>query len=306
MQDFETRRTATSLSAADFSAERVLEAIAEPILVLELDGTIRYLNQAAKCQFARRQLPEPEKLAADLLVRVRHNLTNVGALPDVPIQGVTCHANAEGENLALTFAAYPMPARGVEPTRLAIRLHRRDESSALLRKLLHYATHDELTGLVNRREILIRLRRLLRAGRCRAQHMLFFMDLDHFKRINDTCGHRAGDETLRRVAALLSAQVRNRDTLGRLGGDEFVLIMEHCPEHKALETAHAMVDAVRRERICCGPGLFKCGLSVGVLALDGSEGDAQTLLDQAEAACYEAKRSAGAWPAVLRRPGSRR
>ena len=108
------------------------------------------------------------------------------------------------------------------------------EKRKLAEQLVHQATHDSLTNLINRREFEHRLQRMLSSA-CDSldHHVLCYLDLDQFKVINDTCGHNAGDELLRQIASLLEGQLRSRDTLARLGGDEFAVLMEHCHIEKA-------------------------------------------------------------------------
>jgi len=94
------------------------------------------------------------------------------------------------------------------------------------RQLSYQASHDALTGLINRQEFEQRVERAISHARATAStHALFFMDLDQFKIVNDTCGHAAGDELLQQLGNLLLGAVRKRDTLGRLGGDEFGMLL---------------------------------------------------------------------------------
>jgi diguanylate cyclase (GGDEF)-like protein len=117
-------------------------------------------------------------------------------------------------------------------------LERIDQATA---RLIYQASHDALTGLINRREFEQRLERmLLSALQQDREHALCYMDLDQFKVINDTCGHAAGDELLRQLALLLKGNLRERDTLARLGGDEFALLLENCSVADALEVADTL------------------------------------------------------------------
>ena len=102
------------------------------------------------------------------------------------------------------------------------------EERKLTQQLSHQATHDTLTGLVNRREFERRLTHLLDSASPHVPHALLYLDLDQFKVVNDTCGHAAGDDLLRQISALLRTKLRARDTLARLGGDEFGVLLEHC------------------------------------------------------------------------------
>ena len=157
-------------------------------------------------------------------------------------------------------------------------------------RLVYQASHDMLTGLINRREFEQRLERLLvsalQQGR---EHALCYMDLDQFKVINDTCGHAAGDELLRQLALLLKGNLRDRDTLARLGGDEFALLLENCSISDALEVADLFRAEVQRFRFKWEDRIFAIGMSVGMVAINRDSGTAASLLSAADAACYVAK-----------------
>jgi diguanylate cyclase (GGDEF)-like protein len=146
---------------------------------------------------------------------------------------------------------------------------------------------DPTTGLVNRTEFEQRLRSLLE--RSDGDGVLLYLDLDEFKIINDTCGHIAGDELLRRVAALLQRYMIETDTLARLGGDEFGVLLRH----KSLENAKRVAD-----EICCAIQAinfewdgkhFRTGASIGVVTLRPVRDDATRVMRDADRACYAAK-----------------
>lgn len=152
------------------------------------------------------------------------------------------------------------------------------------------ASHDSLTGLVNRAEFGQRLRRTLaRARRDGSQHALLAFDLDRFKLVNDHCGHAAGDTVLREVARRLEAGVRGRDTVARLGGDEFAALLENCSLDEALHVAQKLCDAMDQYRYVHGPQRFRIGTSIGVAPLDARWPDADTALREADACCMTAK-----------------
>jgi diguanylate cyclase (GGDEF)-like protein/PAS domain S-box-containing protein len=152
------------------------------------------------------------------------------------------------------------------------------------------ATHDVLTGLVNRAEFGQRLARTLeRARRDGSQHALLAFDLDRFKAINDHCGHAAGDEVLREVARRLETGVRGRDTVARLGGDEFAAILENCSLDEALHVAQKLCDAMDQYRYVQGEQRFRIGTSIGVAPLDARWPDADAALREADACCMMAK-----------------
>lgn len=163
------------------------------------------------------------------------------------------------------------------------------EQHELRKQLSYQATHDELTQLINRREFDARLRRMLAASlNSNDHHVLCYLDLDQFKVINDTCGHSAGDELLRQVAALLSRQIRSRDTLARLGGDEFAILMEHCPLEQAEVLANRIREMIEDFRFQWKSRRFSIGASIGVVPVQHS-GSVEDVLSLADSACYEAK-----------------
>lgn len=160
----------------------------------------------------------------------------------------------------------------------------------LARELTHQATHDALTGMPNRREFERRLQELLnRMDEPSGHHVVCYLDLDQFKIVNDTCGHVAGDELLRQVTQLMRGRLRAADTLARLGGDEFGLILQSCPLDRAVEVANQIRETIADFRFGWEGKSFSIGVSVGVIALEGSEHDLSQVLASADAACYAAK-----------------
>ncbi len=157
-------------------------------------------------------------------------------------------------------------------------------------KLSYQASHDMLTGLINRREFEVRLERALFSAQHQdREHALCYMDLDQFKIVNDSCGHVAGDELLRQLTLHLQQEVRERDTLARLGGDEFGLLLENCPQDKALELAEIMRKTVEDFRFSVGEKNFKVGVSIGIVMINHESDNVVSLLTSADAACYAAK-----------------
>ncbi|OUR71073.1 hypothetical protein A9Q78_10660 [Methylophaga sp. 41_12_T18] len=161
----------------------------------------------------------------------------------------------------------------------------------LSEKLSFQASHDALTGLINRHEFERRTDRLLANLKPDDDgvHALCFMDLDQFKIINDTCGHSAGDEMLRQIAALLQSTVRQRDTLARLGGDEFGVLMEHCSLDDAHRVSMAILKAIQDYQFSWQDYSFKLGVSIGLVAITKNSPNLSELLKHADAACYVAK-----------------
>ncbi len=152
------------------------------------------------------------------------------------------------------------------------------------------ATHDTLTGLPNRMLFLDRLEQALaRAERRNALVGVIFIDLDRFKRVNDTLGHASGDQLIREVAQRLRAASRAEDTVARLGGDEFVVVIgEAGGVNDILQVAEKMLAAIGRPFRIAGHELFSsCSIGISVFPNDGA--DSSTLLKHADTAMYHAK-----------------
>ena len=171
----------------------------------------------------------------------------------------------------------------------------RDVTRARLeaRRLVHRATHDPLTGLVNRAEFEQRLGRAFAgATQRRAEHVVGFLDLDGFKQINDTCGHMAGDDLLRQLSAVIAKRIRARDTVARLGGDEFGILLEHCTPAEGARIGEDIRRAVERHTFVCDGTPRPVGVSVGLISLVGQSSPTEALR-LADLACYQAKHAGG-------------
>lgn len=162
--------------------------------------------------------------------------------------------------------------------------------SAASRQSVYQSVHDGLTGLINRCEFQVRLERAI--GHARTQsvtHALLHIDIDSFKAVNETCGHRAGDELLQELAQLLLSSIRKRDTLSRLGGDEFGILLENCPLDKAVQIAGNLIQTVGAFHFTRSDITFKQGISIGVVPIDRDSPDSAAALNAADSACYLAK-----------------
>ena len=176
------------------------------------------------------------------------------------------------------------------------------ENAKLTRALQYQATHDALVDLVNHREFNARLIHIADAAVSECQPCaLLFIDLDHFKQVNDQGGHAAGDEALRRVSRILKEHIRPADTAARLGGDEFAILLPGCPRERAEELARRVLAAIQEFVLHWEGGqYFRVGASIGVAYAAPGEADAASLLRVADAACYAAK-NAGRGRIELRR-----
>jgi diguanylate cyclase (GGDEF)-like protein/PAS domain S-box-containing protein len=165
-------------------------------------------------------------------------------------------------------------------------------SHELSQQLSYDASHDPLTGLANRREFELRLQRALEMTQATgATHAVFFMDLDRFKAVNDTCGHVAGDELLRQLGQMLQQKVRSADVVARLGGDEFAVLLHNCGSNDALQVANNLLKAVGAFQFVWGQHAFTLGVSIGVVFVNAQFRRLVQVMNAADTACYAAKES---------------
>ena len=151
------------------------------------------------------------------------------------------------------------------------------------------ASHDALTGLANRKVLDARLAAVFGAMPRSLPAAIVMIDLDHFKPINDTAGHAAGDAVLCAVATAISGCVRAGDLVVRLGGDEFALLLERCTLDVAMNIANNVRIAVAAVALPWQQRTLQVGASLGVAALAADTPDAMAWLDEADSACYSAK-----------------
>jgi diguanylate cyclase (GGDEF)-like protein/PAS domain S-box-containing protein len=151
------------------------------------------------------------------------------------------------------------------------------------------ATHDALTGLANRKAFELRLGRVFEALPRSMPAALLMLDLDHFKPVNDTAGHAAGDAMLKAVASAITSRVRASDLVVRVGGDEFAVLLERCTPDTALRIAEAIRQAVMGIELHWEQRVLRVGASLGLAPLTADVPNIGAWVRTADAACYAAK-----------------
>lgn len=165
------------------------------------------------------------------------------------------------------------------------------ERKKLEQELERQAHVDYLTGLANRRHFLeLAELELARALRYEKHLSVLMIDIDHFKKVNDRHGHKAGDEALRRLSEVALKVVREVDLVGRLGGEEFAILLPETDGEKAVEVAERLRNSIAAIEIGLESGAaFHFTVSIGVASLTQESADIDALLSQADQALYEAK-----------------
>ena len=276
-------------------AQATLFAVGEGVVVLGEDGLIRSANPVA-VQMSRKvdmlgenieqvlQLDDEGRFTLSrAMVQCRHTGRAVSMEQPVRLQvGAVCR------DILVTVAPLPEEEAGHHGVVLALR----DVTATVVagQQLRHAATHDALTGLPNRSLLRDRMdQAIARAARAQQSVAILFMDLDRFKRINDSLGHAAGDEVIREVGRRLLQACRKQDTVARWGGDEFVIVLEDIAGRDAVITVvNKIVEAVAQEMTLSGM-VFPCACSVGLAIAPEDGTDVDALLAMADAAMYRAK-----------------
>jgi len=212
-----------------------------------------------------------------LLLTAKHN-------PDDIVEGLEAGAD---DYLVKPFNAHELLAR-VRVGERMLRLH--DGLLAAQETLRFQATHDALTGLWNRRALFELLNaELERAVRKSVPISVFLVDIDHFKQVNDQCGHLAGDAILQEIANRLSAAVRPYDLLGRFGGEEFILAAAELDLDGARQLADRLLAGVSSPPIRSGSYAVEVTVSIGVATALTANCPVEKLIQGADAAMYQAK-----------------
>jgi diguanylate cyclase (GGDEF)-like protein/PAS domain S-box-containing protein len=237
------------------NAQITLQSIGDGVITTDSDCRIEYLNPVAQ-ELTGWSLEDAAGRVVDEIFRSFHEETcepmenplSVAIRRDRLYKSMrpTLLIRRDGNELYVESCAAPIRNDMGQVIGGVLVFHDVSEARELNRRLSYHASHDMLTGLVNRREFEARLERALKMGRAReSQYALCYMDLDQFKIINDSCGHMAGDALLGQLGALLKSKIRWRDTLARLGGDEFGVLLENCTLEEAIQTAESLLKAVQ-------------------------------------------------------------
>ena len=157
-------------------------------------------------------------------------------------------------------------------------------------QIFFLSNNDPLTGLPNRKSLEERLETAIANAKSHGStHALLYIDVDFFHRINDSFGHLAGDELLRRLAPVLQSSLREGEMLARIGGDEFAVLLENCSAEFATAAATQLRDAVQGWQFEWTEKAFQVGISIGVVAITKLAPSLSAVLSEADTACFTAK-----------------
>ncbi|MGP9766000.1 diguanylate cyclase domain-containing protein [Halomonas sp. AOP13-D3-9] len=273
----------------------ILVASPDPIYVLDLEGKFIYANRASDNLFAL----EPEaiigKSPLDLGFSFAwdfHRHFEKVITDQVIYRGRFVYSFASGDGERFEYLLAPVLDEQ-KNTEAAICIFRDITEQALTEeKNWHSAHHDLLTGLPNRRLFLDRLEQEIKHAKRHSQSLaLLFLDLNGFKKINDSLGHEAGDQVLTTVANRLTECVRENDTVARLGGDEFTVILAGAGQRRDVERVVQKILEALKQPLLIALEPVQISASIGISSYPQSASTPNTLLDAADQAMYRAKKS---------------
>ena len=282
-------------------AEVTLHSITDTVVTVDIDECVNYLNPAGEILLScnkkditgkrfKQVFNIVEETSGDVIEDPLHKCFLTGEIVHLPEHSSLIAKNGSVVSIEASIAPMKSDSGGLMGAVMVIQ----DVSHTrrLTRQLSYQASHDLLTGLYNRRkfeeyleEILINVREEER------HHSLFYLDLDNFKTVNDTCGHVAGDELLKQLPTLFNDVLRTGDIVARLGGDEFGVLLENCGIKQAVNIADKIRQKIKDYRFVWDDKTFEIGVSIGVVAINVDNCDMSKILSSADVACYSAKDS---------------
>ncbi len=280
-------------------AQVTLASIGDAVITTDSTGQVDYLNPMAEV-LSGWQSVEAKGQPLETVFRVINETTREAAFDSIETvlrtgRTVTTSSNSvltrrDGTEISISKSAAPIRDRHGQVAGIVLVFHDVSHERQYAARLSYQASHDALTGLINRHEFEHRLSMALKSAvQFHRNHCLLYIDLDQFKLVNDTCGHAAGDDLMRRVSALLRERLREGDLLARLGGDEFGVLLESCPLEHAIRIANDLRQSIKDFRFSWMAMPFTVGASIGVVAIAEGAISLEEALRAADAACYMAK-----------------
>jgi diguanylate cyclase (GGDEF)-like protein len=283
-------------------AEVALRSISDAVITTDIDHNITYMNPVAEHMLDRSLKDVCGRYLAEL---VKLEFQPVGDTIHDPldfyIDITQSNLRQTGIHIALKVGTGQLsvdgnasPLMDSQGELIGFMLVLRDVSleQELTNQLVYQASHDSLTGLMSRAEFENRVKETLELSRHQnIQNALCYVDLDQFKLVNDTCGHGAGDELLKRLAGVLKTEIRSGDVVARLGGDEFGILLHNCDQNQAQVMAERVRVALHEIHFKWEDKVFDVSGSIGLVMINRMSGSLSELMSAADLACYAAKDS---------------
>lgn len=281
-------------------AQVTLQSIGDGVITTDAEGRIDYINPVAQdltgWQIRSARGKPIEEIMTIVNEHTRSSVENpvMRCLKEGRVialaENSVLIAN-EGNEIPIQDSAAPIRDRIGNIIGAVMVFHDVSKETRLFRQLSYQASHDSVTGLINRREFENQLVAALESTYSKRDltHAVLYVDLDQFKVVNDTFGHTAGDELLLQVSDIIQSNIRSTDIVARLGGDEFGVLLERCDEARALEVAEAIRNAIEEHRFTWQDAFTNVRCSIGIVMVTDESPNVASIMSSADVACYSAK-----------------
>ena len=292
------QHAATSKQQSNF-LHMTLQSIVDGVITTTIDGHVQTINPMAEQLTGWQQsdaIGKPLVQVMHALDETTHkriynpteNIEHKSVL-DEPINAILVQ-NLSNIETPVEYIVAPMRNFNDDIAGIVVIIHDESVQRSLNRQLTFQATHDALTGLINRYEFERRLKSVITSqSDDDSINTLCYIDLDQFKLVNDTCGHSAGDELLKQITLLLESHIADTGTLARLGGDEFGLLLENHDIEIAREKAIQILDIIKQFHFVWHENTFTISASIGIAPIPRSTISYEEILSNAHSACHLAK-----------------
>ena len=299
--ELDRSQSAEALSKEREEAVTTLNSIADGVLRVDIDGYVTTMNPVARELLVIKETDTKAKLHVDDLLRfdrsadiseLARQIKNsikmdnaVSHLKEIPIPG----KNSEDDGVVVNVSIAAIINKLNQKIGVIVVFHDISQELSYRQELVYHASHDNLTGLLNRRSLDAYFDELKSKIGPNYPCAMIYVDMDRFKVVNDTCGHTAGDDLLKRFSSLLGENIRERDFLARIGGDEFFIVIENCAVRDARQVANNILNSVRQFRFFWADSEFDVNASIGLTFIESTELDTSQIMSVVDQACLQAK-----------------
>ncbi len=296
----ERKRAETRIFEEKERAQVTLQSIGDGVITTDANGKVDYINPVAQDLTGWDMRNSRGTAVTDIMMIVNEHTRATVENPVIRClkegRVITLAENSvlitkNGDEVPIQDSAAPIRDRIGNIIGSVMVFHDVSKETRLFRQLSYQASHDSLTGLINRREFENSLVGALEKTRVNREetHALLYVDLDQFKVVNDTFGHTAGDALLKQLSEKIQANIRSTDMLARLGGDEFGILLERCTEERAITVAEDIRGAIEGYRFEWQESFTSLRCSIGVVMITSENADVASVMSFADVACYSAK-----------------
>ena len=292
--------TARHLNTEKEKAQNTIRSLGDAVITTDRNNVIEYVNQTAETLIGKasselvgQTLEEGfrayDKKRECWVWEAAQKLIS-GEDLDPLSRNITLYSFDKLE-YEVTVAISPIVDIHGKTNGIIVSFHDVTQSQELLKKIQYQATHDALTGLLNRREFEARVSKSLTLYENNPTHAMCLIDLDSFKAVNDACGHAAGDQLLKQLSEFLLPKIRRSDFFGRLGGDEFGIFLSNTDSEHAYQIISGVLNAIKEFQFIWDNKHFRIGASIGMIDIPSNFTDYSYLYKAVDTACYIAKNS---------------